>query len=192
MEITSKPTTLDEVDRGCSRSNGEAPWTTRRIHVQGAAGAAAQPEGSAKQKAQRQWDEEKSVMTQIQSIKEEIDSVDIEIQQEERDYDLNRAAELKYGNLISLEKHLATTTSTALRSSSMATSFRSRSTWRLHWLRSRSTRNRCKAMLREEVRCPASLTKQLLTRRAPFQTLCAPNFSSVRAPFQPCARPIRT
>jgi len=128
-------------------------------------------------------------MMQIQSIKEEIDRVNIEIQQEERNYDLNRAAELKYGNLISLEKHLATTTSTALRSSSMATSFRSRSTWRLHWLRSRSTRNRAKPCSGK--RCVAPPVYQTAPySQGPIPDLCAPNFSSVRAPFQPCARPI--
>lgn len=55
----------------------------------------------------KQWEEEKSVMTRIQGIKEEIDRVTIEVQQAEREYDLNRAAELKYGNLITLEKQLA-------------------------------------------------------------------------------------
>jgi len=37
----------------------------------------------------------RNIITKIQTIKE--DRVNIEIQQAERDYDLNRAAELKYG-----------------------------------------------------------------------------------------------
>ncbi|KAH0969018.1 hypothetical protein GBA52_029117 [Prunus armeniaca] len=45
-------------------------------------------------------------MTRIQSIKEEIDRVNLEIQQAEREYDLNRAAELKYGSLNSLQRQL--------------------------------------------------------------------------------------
>ncbi|MFM6197093.1 MAG: AAA family ATPase, partial [Planktothrix sp.] len=45
----------------------------------------------------------------IQSIKEEIDRVNIEIQQAERNYDLNRAAELKYGKLEELKKKLKAT-----------------------------------------------------------------------------------
>jgi ATP-dependent Clp protease ATP-binding subunit ClpB len=53
-----------------------------------------------------QWQAEKDVIDQIQSIKEEIDRVNIEIQQAERDYDLNRAAELKYGKLTELQRQL--------------------------------------------------------------------------------------
>jgi ATP-dependent Clp protease ATP-binding subunit ClpB len=53
-----------------------------------------------------QWQSEKHVIDQIQSVKEEIDRVNIEIQQAERDYDLNRAAELKYGKLTSLQRDL--------------------------------------------------------------------------------------
>lgn len=46
------------------------------------------------------------MITDIQSIKEEIDRVNIEIQQAERNYDLNRAAELKYGKMEELKKNL--------------------------------------------------------------------------------------
>jgi ATP-dependent Clp protease ATP-binding subunit ClpB len=55
-----------------------------------------------------QWQSEKDVITKIQSIKEEIDRVNVEIQQAERDYDLNRAAELKYGKLTDLHRQLET------------------------------------------------------------------------------------
>jgi len=53
-----------------------------------------------------QWQSEKDIITKIQTIKEEIDRVNIEIQQAERDYDLNRAAELKYGKLTDLHRQL--------------------------------------------------------------------------------------
>ncbi|KAJ0243563.1 Chaperone protein ClpB3 [Hirschfeldia incana] len=53
-----------------------------------------------------QWEHERSVMSRLQSIKEEIDRVNLEIQQAEREYDLNRAAELKYGSLNSLQRQL--------------------------------------------------------------------------------------
>ncbi len=63
-----------------------------------------------------QWQSEKDVLNRIQSIKEEIDRVNVEIQQAEREYNLNKAAELKYGKLTELqaslqsaESHLATT-----------------------------------------------------------------------------------
>lgn len=45
-------------------------------------------------------------MERLQSIKEEIDRVNLEIQGAERDYDLNRAAELKYGTLLDLQRQL--------------------------------------------------------------------------------------
>ena len=45
-------------------------------------------------------------MERLQSVKEEIDRVNLEIQGAERDYDLNRAAELKYGTLMDLQKQL--------------------------------------------------------------------------------------
>ncbi|KAK1322804.1 hypothetical protein QJS10_CPA02g01262 [Acorus calamus] len=52
------------------------------------------------------WESEKALMTRIRSIKEEVDRVNIEMEAAEREYDLNRAAELKYGTLISLQKQL--------------------------------------------------------------------------------------
>lgn len=45
-------------------------------------------------------------MDKLQSAKEEIDRVNLEVQAAERDYDLNRAAELKYGTLLELQKQL--------------------------------------------------------------------------------------
>ena len=60
----------------------------------------------------QQWTGEKDQMRSLQSIKEEIDRVNIEIQSAERDYDLNRAAELKYGTLLQLQKKLSETETT--------------------------------------------------------------------------------
>ncbi|PRQ55985.1 hypothetical protein RchiOBHm_Chr1g0330711 [Rosa chinensis] len=45
-------------------------------------------------------------MTRIRSIKEEIDGVNEDMEAAERAYDLSRAAELKYGTLMSLQRHL--------------------------------------------------------------------------------------
>lgn len=45
-------------------------------------------------------------MKHLQSIKAEIDRVNLEVQNAERDYDLNQAAELKYGTLMTLQKQL--------------------------------------------------------------------------------------
>jgi DNA repair exonuclease SbcCD ATPase subunit len=54
----------------------------------------------------KKWEKEKEEMQRLQSIKNEIDRVNLEIQAAERDYDLNRAAELKYGTLLQLQKQL--------------------------------------------------------------------------------------
>ncbi|GIL45551.1 hypothetical protein Vafri_2760, partial [Volvox africanus] len=53
-----------------------------------------------------QWQREKADMSRVQDLKEEIERVNIEIAQAERDYDLNRAAELKYSTLHNLQKQL--------------------------------------------------------------------------------------
>lgn len=53
-----------------------------------------------------QWTAERDQMRSLQGLKEEIDRVNLEIQAAERDYDLNRAAELKYGTLLELQRKL--------------------------------------------------------------------------------------
>lgn len=45
-------------------------------------------------------------MGHLQALKEDIERTQLEIEKAERDYDLNRAAELKYGTLNSLQKEL--------------------------------------------------------------------------------------
>ena len=53
------------------------------------------------------WDNEKNAINKVQKLREEIDNVNIEIEKAERSYDLNKAAELKYGKLPQLQKELA-------------------------------------------------------------------------------------
>jgi ATP-dependent Clp protease ATP-binding subunit ClpB len=53
-----------------------------------------------------QWENEKGSIKKLQLIREEIEQVRQEIEVAERDYDLNRAAELKHGRLPQLEKEL--------------------------------------------------------------------------------------
>ncbi|GAB4543304.1 MAG: ATP-dependent chaperone ClpB [Thermodesulfovibrionia bacterium] len=53
-----------------------------------------------------QWLREKEIITRISSIKEEIEKTKIEAERAEREGDLNKAAELKYGKLLSLQKEL--------------------------------------------------------------------------------------
>ncbi|MBV6622143.1 MAG: ATP-dependent chaperone ClpB [Rivularia sp. (in: Bacteria)] len=111
MEITSKPEELDEIDRKILQLEME------KLSLQKESDAASRERLERLEKEladfkedQRslvgQWQSEKDVITKIQTVKEEIDRVNVEIQQAERDYDLNRAAELKYGKLTDLHRQL--------------------------------------------------------------------------------------
>jgi ATP-dependent Clp protease ATP-binding subunit ClpB len=53
-----------------------------------------------------QWEAEKEAIKRVQVIREEIEKIRYEIGVAERQYDLNRAAELKYGRLADLERQL--------------------------------------------------------------------------------------
>lgn len=53
-----------------------------------------------------QWLREKEIINRISAIKEEIEKTRIEAERAEREGDLNKAAELKYGKLLSLQKEL--------------------------------------------------------------------------------------
>jgi ATP-dependent Clp protease ATP-binding subunit ClpB len=53
-----------------------------------------------------QWKQEKEELDRIRKIREEIEQIRTEIEKAEREYDLNKAAELKYGKLPELEKQL--------------------------------------------------------------------------------------
>jgi len=121
MEITSKPEELDEIDRRVMQLQME------QLSLQKESNRASrerlerlEKEIADLQEDQRalnaQWQSEKDSLNRIQSIKEEIDRVNVEISQAERNYDLNKAAELKYGTLTQLqaslqdaETHLAAT-----------------------------------------------------------------------------------
>ncbi len=53
-----------------------------------------------------QWDNEKAAITKVQKLREEIEKMGGEIERAEREYDLNKAAELKYGKLPQLKSEL--------------------------------------------------------------------------------------
>ena len=52
------------------------------------------------------WEAEKEAIGKVTGLREEIERVNAEIEQAERSYDLNRAAELKYGELPKLKQEL--------------------------------------------------------------------------------------
>lgn len=53
-----------------------------------------------------QWENEKDLITKVRSLKERIESETAHMQKAEREYDYNKAAELKYGIIPSLKKEL--------------------------------------------------------------------------------------
>jgi len=53
-----------------------------------------------------QYEIEKKLIAEVQSLREEIEKIKHEIEKAEREYDLNKAAELKHGKLPELEKKL--------------------------------------------------------------------------------------
>lgn len=55
---------------------------------------------------QAQWQNEKEAVDRVRGVKTRIEQVKVEIGQAERAYDLNKAAELKYGQLTQLEAQL--------------------------------------------------------------------------------------
>ena len=52
------------------------------------------------------WENEKQAISKVQKLREEIEKVNADIERAEREYDLNKAAELKYGKLPQLTKDL--------------------------------------------------------------------------------------
>ena len=52
------------------------------------------------------WENEKSTIEKVQKLREKLEKLNSEIEQAEQNYDLNKAAELKYGKLPALKKQL--------------------------------------------------------------------------------------
>ena len=53
------------------------------------------------------WENEKNAIGKVQSLREQIEQTNAAIEKAQREYDLNKAAELKYGKLPQLQKQLA-------------------------------------------------------------------------------------
>ncbi|OUL37170.1 ATP-dependent chaperone ClpB [Nostoc sp. T09] len=111
MEITSKPEELDEIDRKILQLEMEKLSLQKESDLASRERLERLEKELADLKEQQrtlnaQWQSEKDIINKIQAVKEEIDRVNLEIQQAERNYDLNRAAELKYGKLTDLHRKL--------------------------------------------------------------------------------------
>jgi len=111
MENTSKPDELDEINRKVLQLEMEQLSLKKETDSASLDRLERLDRELANFKEEQsrlnaQWQAEKSGRDQIKELKEEIERVNLEIQQAERDYDLNKAAELKYGTLTDLNRQL--------------------------------------------------------------------------------------
>jgi ATP-dependent Clp protease ATP-binding subunit ClpB len=110
-EIDSMPTELDEVSRRIMQLEiEEAALKKERDRSSKDRLNTLQKElADLREKAvamRAQWEAEKEAIKKVQVIREEIEKIRYETEVAERQYDLNRAAELKYGRLADLERQL--------------------------------------------------------------------------------------
>ncbi len=111
MVITSKPEEIDEIDRKVLQlemenlslkreSDNFSLERLKRINNE-------LKELKIKQsELNTQWRKEKEEIDEISNLKEEIESTQLQIEQAKRSFDLNKAAELEFGTLNTLQKNL--------------------------------------------------------------------------------------
>ncbi len=112
IEVTSKPQAVDEIDRKLIQlemakisleNEASSPDSARRL-------ALVEKEMASLQAKQKEltaaWESERKGVVVIQELKERIDQVKVQIETAEREYDLGKAAQLKYGELAKLEQEL--------------------------------------------------------------------------------------
>ena len=111
MVITSKPEEIDEIDRKVLQlemenlslkreSDDFSLERLKRINNE------LQDLKIRQSELNNQWRKEKEEIDEISNLKEEIESTQLKIEQAKRSFDLNKAAELEFGTLISLQKKL--------------------------------------------------------------------------------------
>ena len=111
-EIDSLPTELDESKRRILQLEIEAQALGKEEDAQSKDRLTKLNEELAKLRKEndelvKRWDAEKASIARVREVKKEIDAVKNQMEQAERDYDLNKMAELKYGRLPELQKELA-------------------------------------------------------------------------------------
>jgi ATP-dependent Clp protease ATP-binding subunit ClpB len=112
MEIDSKPTEIDEVDRhimqleielqSLGSDDDDAGTLARREQLERA--LAEERERSAGMHAE--WQREKETLGAVADLQEKLEQARIELERAQREADLGRAAELQYGTIPELEKAL--------------------------------------------------------------------------------------
>ncbi|RBY97066.1 ATP-dependent chaperone ClpB [Blastococcus sp. TF02-8] len=111
MEIDSRPVEVDEVERAVRRLEIEEMALAKEDDPSSLERLAALREDLADKREElaeltARWQQDKSAITRIQQIKEELERVRSDAERAERDGDLAHVAELRYGRLPQLEKAL--------------------------------------------------------------------------------------
>jgi ATP-dependent Clp protease ATP-binding subunit ClpB len=114
-ELTSKPTLLDEVDRKIIQLEMERLSIKSDVEANNLNADMRRLESleaellrlyDEQADLNARWQKEKSTVTNANELQEKIAEVQVEIEKAEREFDLNKAAELKYGTLPQLEEQL--------------------------------------------------------------------------------------
>ncbi len=111
MEIDSSPTELDEIERKLRQLEIERQALSKELNEDAKEKIEKISQEieqllAKKEELSRQWQAEKEIILKIREIKAEIEQTRIASEQAERQGDLTRAAELRYGKLIELQKSL--------------------------------------------------------------------------------------
>ena len=110
-EMESMPTELDEVSRKIMQLEIEETALSKEKDEISKQRLANITKEKAELKAKfdgmkAKWENEKEAIGKVQKLREEIESVNAQIEKAERNYELNKAAELKYGKLPELQQQL--------------------------------------------------------------------------------------
>ncbi len=112
MEIDSKPTEIDEVDRHIMQLEIELQSLGSDDDDPGTAARREQLERALAEERERstgmhaEWDREKETLGAVADVQEKLETARIELERAQREADLGRAAELQYGTIPELEKAL--------------------------------------------------------------------------------------
>ena len=111
MEITSKPEELDEIDRKILQLEMERLSLKKEEDLASVERREKLEQELANLKEKQssfnaQWQSEKEIIDQIRTLRESLEQINVEIQQAERNYDYNKAAELRYGKLTDVQREV--------------------------------------------------------------------------------------
>ena len=117
IEIDSKPAEIDALDRRVKQLEIERAAVQRDEHDAGALERLRDIESTLEElrgelaEMNRHWEAEKDAIHAVQAVKQQVEEAREQAERAERDGDLQRAAELRYGRIPALEKELESASS---------------------------------------------------------------------------------